>query len=175
MKKLLYLCLSLTFLVSCSSSDDGGSGGSAAEGTIEASVNGSAFNSLSMTSFASLVEAGGTTSLVIQGNDADGRAVHLMMHSVYEGPGTYEINGDEGNVMISASYIEIDVDMNNPQNSETTTWVAPFEGGGLVGEIQVSEDEGEYVKGTFFFEARNQDDENDTVNVTSGSFNVKKQ
>jgi hypothetical protein len=175
MKKLFYLFVSLSLIMaSCSSDDDGGSGGSAAEGNVQAKVNGSDFASMTMASFGTLVEAEGSSSLIVQGSDADGNAINLNINSVYEGPGTYEIDGSNGNILITASYTEVDVDVSNPANSQSTSWVAPFDDNGVVGEINVSED-GEYIKGTFSFEARNQEDDNDTVNITSGSFNVKKQ
>ena len=55
---------------SCSSDDDGGNPGdvTAGSGTISAKIDGNSFTSLEMTSIATKVNAGGQSTLVIQGN-----------------------------------------------------------------------------------------------------------
>src|SRR5690606_30496612 len=89
----------------------------------------------------------------------------------FEGVGTYDVGGGStGLGAANAAYIEIVVDPSNPMDFEETIWAAPYDGGAKVGEIQVSEYvEGDYVKGTFHFEAKNQDGD-DMKNITNGSF-----
>lgn len=159
-----------SFALSCSSSDDGGGPGDAAEGTITASVNGSTVTTLEMTTFATQV---GTT-LQLQGNTG-GTSSKAFVFTIngFEGTGTYDLGGEAGAIGTVAIYSEIVVDLSNPTAPETNNWTAPYEGGDKVGEIKVAEYvEGDYIKGTFHFEAKNQSGE-DKKNVTEGSFHIE--
>ncbi len=157
-----------SFALSCSSSDDGGGPGDAAEGTITASVNGSTVTTVEIATFASE----STGFLQINGNTGGTSSKAIVINVTgFEGVGTYDIGGGStGLGAANATYTEIIVDLSNPTAPETTIWAAPYDGGAKVGEIQVSEYvEGDYVKGTFHFEAKNQDGE-DMKNITNGSF-----
>lgn len=157
-----------SFALSCSSSDDGGGPGDAAEGTITASVNGSTVTTLEMTT-AATVSSG---VLHFQGTAGSTTSKSFSINvNGFEGVGTYDVGGGStGLGAANAAYIEIVVDPSNPMNFEETIWSAPYDGGDKVGEIQVSEYvEGDYVKGTFHFTAMNPDD-NSTKNITNGSF-----
>lgn len=162
---LFMLTVSVTLFTSCSSSDDGGSGGSAASGTIKAKIDGSNFTSLEITSFASVQTGGGVTTLVMQGNTQD-QAINMIING-YEGVGTYQIS--DSNVFITASYIEPDI--SNPANSQT--WSAPFQDSGIIGEIKVSEETSSKIKGTFYYTAKNSNT-GGTKEITEGSFNLNK-
>ena len=164
MKKLLFLCLCIATLVSCSKDDDGGDGGSAASGTIEASVDGSSFTSMEIATTAVEQNMGGATTIRVQGSNSDGKGIVLTI-SGYDGIGTYEINGS-GNLLTNAIYTE--TDLSNPM--DTQTWFAPYDET-VVGEIQVSEKTATNIKGTFSFNGKNE--EGGTMKeVTNGSFNV---
>jgi hypothetical protein len=150
-----------TILSSCSSSDDGGGGGSAAAGTIQAKAGGANFKSMTAATFA--MNQGGM--LVIQGSDATGKAIQLMLAGVTE-EGTYEIS-DTAGISVIGSYTV--TNMSNPMDSDT--WAAPYEDSGVVGSVTISEITATTVKGTFNFTGKNQDGE-DTKAITNGAFNV---
>ena len=162
---LLFTAISLITAYSCSSSDDGGDNGSAGAGTITAKIEGSDFTSLKMTSMATVVTAGGQTTLTMQGNTSS-QAINMIVNG-YDGVGTYQIS--DSNVFIIASYIEPDV--NNPLNSQT--WSAPFQDSGVVGEIKISEETETNIIGTFHFTCKNSND-GSTKSITEGSFNLEK-
>ncbi|MCL6217862.1 DUF6252 family protein [Zunongwangia pacifica] len=162
----LFFLLMTVFLVACAKDDDGGQGGTAAEGTVVAKVDGEDFKSFKEGTTAAKATGNAGTTLTVLGTDASGFAINLIING-YEGVGTYDIGGDNL-VYVTASYVEVDI--NNPQNSKT--FGAPYGEGGLAGEISVSEDENGQLKGTFFFEASN-DQKSDFRNVTDGSFNVQ--
>jgi uncharacterized protein DUF6252 len=148
-----------TILTSCSS-DDGGGGGSAAAGTIQAKAGSTNFKSMTQASFA--MSQGGM--LVIQGSDATGKAIQLMLAGVTEA-GTYEIS-DSAGISVIGSYTEV-----NMSNMTSKTWAAPYEDSGAVGSVTISEITATTVKGTFNFTGKNQDGD-DTKAVTNGAFNV---
>ncbi len=152
---------------SCKSDDDGGGGGSAANGTITAKVNGSSVTTMKEVTFAYNVSG----TLTIQGNTGgtSSKAFSLLINGI-DGTGTYPIGGG-ANIANSASYMEIEVDMSNPQNSITHTWQAPYDSN-QVGEINISELTQTNVKGTFSYTAKNVLGDGSTKTITEGSFNV---
>lgn len=164
---LLFVLVISSFSVSCKSDDDGGSGGSAAEGTITAKVNGSNFTSLEMATSAQMVSAGGTTTLMILGSSMDQNGITLSI-SALDGTGTYQIGGG-ANVFVTASYTEANV--NDPMNSQV--WQAPYDDS-VAGEISISEISETKVKGTFHYSCKNVND-GSIKNITDGSFNVNLQ
>ncbi|MFC6860304.1 DUF6252 family protein [Zunongwangia atlantica] len=162
----LMLIFSIIFLVACSKDDDGGDGGTAADGTVVAKVDGDDFQSFKEGTTAAKATGNAGTTLTILGTDASGFAINLIING-YEGVGTYDIGG-ENLVYVTATYVEVDI--NNPMNSKT--FGAPYGEGELAGEISVSEDENGHLKGTFYFEASD-DQKSAFRNVTDGSFNVQ--
>jgi len=92
----------------------------------------------------------------------------------YTGEGTYEVTGANLAVTNTASYTETDVDLNDPLNSTTEVWQAPFDDT-LVGTITISEETDSKVKGTFSFSCKNVNGDNSVKNVTDGAFNLNKQ
>ncbi|MGV3695574.1 DUF6252 family protein [Flavobacterium sp.] len=146
-----------TILTSCSSSDGGGGGGAAA-GTIKAKAGNVNFKSMTQASFA--MRQGGM--IIIQGSDASGRAIQLMVTG--NATGTYEIS-DNG-ISNIGSYTEI-----NLNTFDSTVWAAPYEGSGAVGTVVIEELTDTSVKGTFSFTGKNQEGA-DTKAVTNGAFNV---
>lgn len=163
---MLFLMIgSLVTLSGCSSSDDGGNGGNAAEGTITAKVDGASFTSLEIASTATLVSA--TSTLILQGSDADGKGFLITING-YAGPGTYNIDGNAIGFSV-AVYLEADV--SNPANMQT--WQAPYNTS-VNGTISVSEETSDNVKGTFEFTGQNASDNSQKV-ISEGSFNLGKQ
>lgn len=151
-------------MASCKKNEDGGPGGGAAAGTIEAKVSGSSFKSLKMTTMANRVNVGGSSIITVQGNETSGKAIVLVMNGV-DGPGTYQIGGG-ANISISGSYTEVNI--SNP--TATKVWQAPFDSS-VAGEIKIAELTDKVIKGTFSFTAKNSSD-NSTKEVTNGAFNV---
>lgn len=151
-----------TILSSCSSSDgDGGGGGSTALGTMKAKVAGTSWTSMS----AATAATHQNTMLIIQGSDATGKAIQLMVSGV-TAPGTFQIN-DTSAIDAIASYTQANV--SNPQASQS--WAAPYEGSGNVGTITVTDLTATNVKGTFSFKGKNQSGA-DTKQITDGVFNI---
>lgn len=161
---LLFSVAMVTF--SCKSDDDGGDGGSAAAGTIQAKVNGSNFQASGQLATAVYVSAGQT--LTIYGTDMSGRNINLIVNGFDGSPGTYEIGG-ENLIFVVGTYTEASV-------SGSQSWVAPYEGSGVVGEISISEFSSTgSVKGTFRFRGRNQNDTSSFKEITDGAFNLSVQ
>lgn len=167
---LLIMTLSVASLTSCKSDDDGGDGGSAPSGTLTAKVDGTNFQSLDISSSATVANNG--NNLIIIASNSDGNAFAITIVG-YTGPGTYPIGGG-ANIFNSASYTETDVDLNNPQNSTTEIWQAPYDDT-QVGEINISEETETKVIGTFNFSGKNVNGDQSLKNVTEGSFNLGKQ
>ncbi len=164
---LVLMAVVAVSLTSCKKDDDGGDGGGgqAGSGTVVAKVNGSGFTSMEIASTASITNAGGTSTVSLQGSDASGKGIFIIINS-FEGTGTYEFS--DSNVFVVATYIEVDI--NNPQNSQT--WSAPYQGSGIVGEVVVSEKTDTNIKGTFNFTAKNVNGDQSLRNITDGSFNL---
>lgn len=161
---LVLLAVMAVSFTSCKKDDDGGGGGDAASGTVSAKVAGSSYNSDPALTSANLINAGGTSSIMITANTMNGRNITLTINSGYDGVGTYNIGGG-ANVFGNASYTEVDVA--NPMDAQT--WVAPYDES-VAGEIKVSEVSATNIKGTFNFKGKNA---NGTFKeITEGSFNV---
>lgn len=162
-----------SFALSCSSSDDGGGGGIASEGTIKAKVDGTWVETMKEISGHPITVASVSMgTLHMQGTAGTTSTKGFVINvNGFDGVGTYDVGGGTtGLGAANATYTEIEVDPANPMDFEHTEWTAPYEGGEKVGEIQVSEyEEGEYIKGTFHFEAKNTSGD-DKKNITEGSF-----
>lgn len=158
---------SLLTLTSCSSDDDGGGSGNAGSGTVVAKVDGSSFQSMSISSTATIANNG--QNLIIIGSNSDGEAFSLTVFG-YDGVGTYPLGGG-ANIANTASYTETDVDLSNPQNSTTEIWQAPYDDT-MVGEIRVSEESESTLKGTFDFTCKNVGGDQSVKTITDGSFNL---
>jgi hypothetical protein len=160
-KKLGFvLVLAVTTILTSCSSDSNGGGGSAAEGTLKAKVAGSNYTSMQAATFATSQSG----MLIIQGSDATGKAIQLMVAA--NAVGTYQISDDAG-ISAIGSYTEANI--SNPSASQT--WAAPYENSGAAGSITISEITATNVKGTFTFTGKNQAG-TDTKAITDGSFNV---
>ncbi|MBO6879090.1 MAG: hypothetical protein JJ870_00790 [Winogradskyella sp.] len=164
------MTVSLVALTSCKSDDDGGGGGDAPSGTLTASVDGTNFQSLDISSSATVANNG--QNLIIIASNSDGNAFAITIIG-YSGPGTYPLGGG-ANTFNSASYTETDVDINNPQNSTTEIWQAPYDDT-QVGEINISEETDSKVIGTFNFSGKNVNGDQSVKNITNGSFDLDKQ
>jgi hypothetical protein len=164
----IFLAVALVSLVtSCSSDDNGGGGGSNASlGTIKARVAGSNFTSMQVGTFATRQVVGGLTTIIVQGSDASGKAIQIVITGYQDGTTTYPISDDTA-ISTVASYIEANI--SNPLNS--LVWAAPYDNSGQVGSVTITEITETNVKGTFNFTGKNQDGE-DTKAVTNGAFNV---
>lgn len=165
---VLMMVASFISITACKSDDDGGdpaaSGG--ASGVITAKVDGVSFQSLEITSTASQVTAGPNTSISLQGNTAS-QAISMGI-SAFAGVGTYEIT--DSNIFVNAGYVEPNV--SDPTNSPT--WNAPYQNSGVIGEIKVSENSADRIKGTFKFKVKNANDDS-VKNITEGTFDLAKQ
>ncbi|OYU81654.1 MAG: hypothetical protein CFE23_04075 [Flavobacterium sp. BFFFF1] len=152
---------------SCSSDSDGGGGATASAGTITASIAGSGFTSIAAATQAERVSAGGTTTITLLGANASGKTISLILNGV-SAAGTYDIGGDN---LIAIVGTYVDLDMQNPQGSPT--YVAPTEGGAVKGSITISELTDTKIVGTFRFTGTNQNNANDTKEITNGAFNLE--
>jgi hypothetical protein len=162
----LAIIFSLT-ISSCSSSDDnGGGGGNAANGTIKAKVGNSNFTSMPVASYATKQATGSVFTIILQGSDASGKAIQIIMNGVNDQPGTFQISNTSG-ITTVGTYTEVNI--SNPLN--TQVWAAPYENSGIVGSVTVSEITDTTIKGTFNFTGKNQNG-SDTKQITDGSFNL---
>lgn len=164
---LLVMTMSLASLSSCSSDDDGGSGGNAASGTLEAKVDGTSYQSLEISSSATV--ANGGQNLIIIASNSDGNAFTMSIFG-YSGTGTYEFTG--ANIAVTNTAVYTEIDINNPTMPEI--WQAPYDAT-LVGTISISEETDTNVKGTFEFTCKNVNGDQSIKNITEGSFDLSKQ
>lgn len=155
----------VTILSSCSSDGSGGGGGSTSLGTLKAKIGGSNFKSLTAATFATKQVMGSTTNFIIQGSDASGKAIQIMIMGTNGAAGTFEIS-DTAGISAIASYTEV-----NLSNMSSQTWAAPYESSGAVGTITISEVTDTNIKGSFSFTGKNQAG-SDTKQATEGAFNI---
>jgi hypothetical protein len=168
---LLVMTMSLVSLSSCSKDDDGGGGGDAPSGTLVAKVDGTSYQSMEISSSATIANSG--QNLIIIASNSDGNAFAFTILG-YEGEGkTYPIGGG-ANIFNSASYSETEVDLNNPMNSTTEIWQAPYDDT-MVGEVSISEETDTNIKGTFEFTCKNVNGDQSIKTITQGSFDLEKQ
>lgn len=160
---------SLVTLTSCSNDDDSSGGdGNAASGTLVAKVDGTSFQSMEISSTATI--ANGGQNLIIIASNSDGNAFSMSVFG-YDGPGTYPLGGG-ANITNTASYSETDV--SNPQNPSTEIWQAPFDAT-EVGFITITEETDTKVKGNFEFMCKNVGGDQSVKDITEGGFNLTKQ
>ena len=173
-KKLMVLTMALSFVLftSCSKSDDEGGNGTASSGTLTAKVNGTAYQSMEISSSATVASAGPGENLIIIASNSDGNAFAITIFG-YTGEGTYDITGANIGVTNAASYSETNVNLSNPQASTTEIWQAPYDAT-KVGALTVSEETGSNIKGTFNFNCKNVLGDNSIKNITDGAFNLSK-
>ncbi len=171
MKTIKQLGLALTLalaLVVSSCSSDGGSGGSGGGvGTFKAKIGGSNFTSIPQAAIAQLASNGTFQNLSMSGTDASGKSILITILGENIGVGTYQLT-DQGEQFVSASYNE--VNLSNPIAS--LIFAAPYDGGGNVGSIVITEKTDTTVKGTFSFTGFNIQTGSGTKAITNGVFNL---
>lgn len=170
---LLIMSVSLLALTSCSSDDDGGNGGNAPSGRLIAKVDGTNYQSMEISSSATVAIQGGVTNLILIASNSDGNAFSFTIFG-YDGVGTYEFDGSISTGVNVASYSETNVDLSNPLNSTTELWQAPYENLS-VGSVSISEETDTAVIGTFEFTCKNLNGDQSIKTITEGSFNLNKQ
>lgn len=172
---LLVIASTLLTFASCSNSDDNDGGAvTAGNGTLVAKVDGINFQSLEISSSATVANAGsGLKNLIIIASNSDGNAFAITIFG-YDGPGTYELTGANVAVTNTASYTETDVNLSNPTASTTEIWQAPYDDT-KVGEVIISEETASNVTGSFNFLGKNVNGDGSVKSITEGSFNLSKQ
>lgn len=168
MKRLnkLFLALLVLFTIAaCKKNDDGGNGGAAGDGVMQAKIGGTTWTSAKITTSAQYVAVG--KSLTMLGTDASGKAINILINNYDGSTGTWQIPNGVGLIGVVASYTEVNL------GSGSKTWVAPYSNSGVIGEVKISEfSKTGNVKGTFKFKARNQNDNVDFKDITEGSFSM---
>lgn len=172
---ILVMTFSAITLTSCSSDDDSGDGGDsgtpgAGSGVLVAKVDGTSYQSMEISSSATVANNG--QNLIIIASNSDGNAFAFTIIG-FDGAGTYPLGGG-ANIFNSGSYTEIDVDLNNPQNTTQEIWQAPYDDT-VAGELVVTEVTDSKVKGTFNFTGKNVNGDQSLRNITDGSFDLNKQ
>lgn len=168
---LFLMTFSLVTITSCSSDDDGGSGGNAPSGTLVAKVDGVNYQSMQISSSATVANNG--QSLILIATNSDGNAFSINILG-YDGIGTYNFDGAVTTGVNVASYSETNVNLSNPQNSTTELWQAPYENLS-VGSISISEESETNIKGTFEFTCKNLNGDQSVKTISEGSFDLGKQ
>lgn len=164
------MTISWVTLSSCSNDDDTSGGSAAASGTLVAKVDGTSFQSMEISSSATLANPGGISNLIIIASNSDGNAFAFTIVG-YDGPGTYPLGGN-ANITNSGSYTETDI--SNLTNPTTEIWQAPYDDT-EVGSITITEETDDNVKGNFEFTCKNVNGDNSVKVITDGSFDLDKQ
>ncbi|REG87548.1 DUF6252 family protein [Winogradskyella sediminis] len=175
MRKLKQSILSVTIItvmmfLSCSSSDDGGNGGDAPTGTLVAKVDGASYQSMEISSSATIASTPTGQSLLIVASNSDGNAFSFTIFG-YDGVGTYDFDGSVLSAVNVGSYTETAVNLSNPANSTTEIWQAPYENS-YVGSLSVSEETDTHLKGTFEFTCKNLNGDQSVKTISDGEFNL---
>lgn len=148
---LFCLCL---FSVACSS-DDGSNDEQEGE-YLTATVGGEGFtSSLSM----NVTQMYDVTTIIGAGNNSG-----ILLQFNKSSPGTYPIGGQNSGALTIAAYTQ-------NTNNGVAAWQAPIDQRVSNGQIVVTNYSETNIKGTFSFTGTNTDD-NSTVEVTNGKFNV---
>lgn len=173
-KNFMVVIMTLTAVTftSCSSDDGGGDDPGQTgtpSGVMVAKVDGNNFQSLELSSSATIANNG--QNLVIIATSTNAKAFSFTVFG-FDGTGTYPLGGGN-NIFNSASYSETDVDLNNPQNSTTEIWQAPYDDT-VAGELVITEITDTKVKGTFNFTCKNVGGDQSIKTITDGSFNLNK-
>ncbi|MEJ5994719.1 DUF6252 family protein [Pedobacter sp. Du54] len=165
-KKLFFSCMILFSVAACKKDDDGGDGGTAADGIMQAKIGGTSWMSAKISTSAQYVSIG--KSLNLLGTDASGKAINIMINNYDGSTGTWQIPNSIGLIGVVSSYTEVNL------GGSSKTWAAPYSNSGVIGEVKISEfSKTGNVAGTFKFKARNQNDNADFKDITEGSFNIK--
>jgi len=143
-------------VVSCKKDDDGGDNPSNGEGSLTAKVDGATFESDPSLTQVQLLNNGNV--LAITGPKAQ-ETIQFNVNA-YAGVGTYDVSPTT-----IASY-GIVTDPSDPVGS-AIAYVAISDG-----ELNISEDTGSNIKGTFSFVGINATDPSDTKTITEGAFNI---
>lgn len=170
---LFIMTMSLVTFTSCSKDDDGGSGGDAPSGTLTAKVDGISYQSMEISSSATIANNGAGQTLIMVASNSDGNAFSFTIFG-YDGVGTYSFDGSINTGVNVASYTETDVNLNDPVNSVTEIWHAPYDNL-TVGTISISEETDTKIIGTFEFDCKNLGGDQSVKTITDGSFNLNKQ
>jgi hypothetical protein len=160
----------LLSLTSCKSDDDGAGPGNAPTGLMVAKVDGASFQSFEQSSSATVANQGQNLVLIASSTDATAFSFSIFG---YDGVGTYPIGGG-ANITNVGSYSVTEVDLNNPQNSTTELWQAPYNDT-MVGELNISEETDTKIIGTFSFTCKNVGGDQSIKTITEGAFNLNKQ
>jgi len=171
---VLFIVLGAVISFTSCSDDDGDENVqvNAAAGTMVATVDGAQFESLNISSSATLANNSSGSNLIIIASATDASAFSFTILG-YNGPGTYKFDGSVSTGVNVASYSETAVDISNPQNSTTEIWQAPYENL-EVGSIIISEETDNNVKGSFEFDAKNLAGDGSIKVITNGSFDLTK-
>ncbi len=168
----LGIFLSLLIFTGCKK-DDSDLKGSAAEGTIQASVSGKSFKSSAIpgATFATKTSVGSLTVINMTGSTAgtSSQSITINLNGITE-PGTYQIGGSL-NASVIITYMETEISLSDPTNPKITTWTAPWDGS-VAGEITITELTDTKITGTFTATCKDED-ETSTKELKSGSFNLK--
>ena len=147
-------------VLSCSSDDNGGSGGSTPNGTyIKGTVDGTQFVTYSVQGFsagvATSINSGASRMINITGsNDMNGTTSFTINLMGINSTGTYQINPDSDSVMAFVSGVSYD-----------TSNCA-----GATGTINITTLNDTKIEGTFNFTGKDDENCSATKTVTAGSF-----
>lgn len=92
-------------LLSCLKSDSEGGNGSASSGILTAKIDGMSFESMKVSSSATIANVGLGDNLIIIASNSDGNVFTITIFG-YTGTGTYEITGANIAITNTASYSE---------------------------------------------------------------------
>tara|TARA_R100000306_G_scaffold12304_5_gene14843 strand:- start:2400 stop:2921 length:522 start_codon:yes stop_codon:yes gene_type:complete len=160
---ILFVSLSL---IACKSDDDGGSDPQGGEGDFTAKVDGNSFEGLTGTVKAVITDNGAGQSLAVSGGTSESENLQMIIQG-FDGEGTYQLNFTN---IGTYSYLP---DPNNPDPNTVVVFTTVGDAQSNNGELKVSSFDGETIKGTFTFTGYNLDDNNDTVTVSDGAYDIK--
>ena len=162
---LVLMAFAAVSLTSCSKSDDGGDDPQGGVGTFSAKVDGATYTPIQESIAAQISGSGAAQALAVSAGTMDSENLQIIIVG-YDGVGTYDLNMSN---IGTYSYLP---DPSNPDPS-TVVIYSTVNGQASNGQIKVSSDDGNVVKGTFSFTAYNLSNPSQSVSVTDGQFNIK--
>ncbi|MGY5351831.1 hypothetical protein ACXGQW_04590 [Wenyingzhuangia sp. IMCC45533] len=174
-KKLLLVVVAIVSLNSCDEDDKNEIDvNTSVNGSLSAKIDGKDFVSNSLTASISEITLGQTTSTTIQGTDSDGNAISILILG-YKKSEDLARNNIAPKATFTYTKTDVDQAISNPVpgNGAAQIWTELGLSTSKTAKLNITEDDGTTIKGTFAFKGVNSQDDS-TRSITEGKFELKR-